>query len=122
MGVSPDDFDDHYGRILDDYDDEISRRCAISRGYYYAFHYVRQVGSSHPEGNFSNGYGDHKKAKQFCSRIGNSGLANQLNELHRRRKQADYDLDDDIDEMDVDAFRMDLDNFLTEFKMNLSGV
>ena len=122
MGVSPADFDKHSRRIFENYDDEISRRCAISRGYYYAFHHVRQAGSSHPKGNFSNGYDAHKKAKQFCRQIGDRSLANQLNELHRRRKQADYDLDDDIDEIDVETFRIDLDNFLNDFKMHLSGI
>lgn len=122
MGVPPTDFDRHSKRIFNNYDDEISRRCAISRGYYYAFHHVRQVGHKHPKGNFSNNHNTHKKAKQFCRRIGDSDLADQLNELHHRRKQADYDIEDDIEKIDVETFRMDLDAFLNDFKMCLSGI
>lgn len=118
----PTDFDEHSERLFSDYDDEMSRRCAISRGYYYAFHHVRQVGHNHPKGNFSDGYDTHKKAKQFCRQIGDSRLADQLNDLHRRRKQADYDIEDEVEKIDVETFRLDLENFMNDFKMNLSGI
>lgn len=114
MGVAPDDFRIHADRIFDDYSDEISRRCAISRGYYYAFLYTREKGNQHPRGNFAYGAGDHGNARDFCREIGGKPLSKQLNNLHVERKKADYELSINIEVIDVKKFRGDLNNFISD--------
>ncbi|OYR54639.1 hypothetical protein DJ71_27245 [Halorubrum sp. E3] len=116
MGVQPTDFEEHSDRIKDDYDDEISRRCAISRGYYYAFHLTREKGDSHPKGNFNYGAGDHAKAKQFLRKAVGNDLADDLDDLHDKRKTADYDLNDDVDEMFLSIFEHELEEFILDLK------
>ena len=119
MGVAPDDFRTHADRIFNDYGDEISRRCAISRGYYYAFLYTRKKGSQHPQGNFVYGAGDHGNARDFCREIGGKSLSKQLNGLHEERKKADYELSINVEVIDVKKFRSDLNNFISDLTNSL---
>lgn len=116
MTVQPDDFNDHADRISSSHNDEIARRCAISRKYYYAFHYVRENGQSHPSANFQFGPGDHGRAKGLLKDIGQKQLANLLFKLHKRRKEADYDIGKNIEEKDLNKMESDLNKFINQVR------
>lgn len=118
MPISPIDFDRHKDRIRS-FDDEISRRCAISRGYYYAFHATRERGSNHPRGNFNYGPGDHGNAKTFLRRAVDKTFADELDDLHEKRKKADYELDEDVDDMYLAVFEKELEDFIIRLKQEL---
>lgn len=118
MPVTPSDFNDHKDRIKS-HDDEISMRCAISRGYYHAFHMTRQKGSGRPEADFNYGPGDHGKAKQFLKKAVGRGLSDDFDDLHSKRKKADYELNDTIDDMDLAVFEHELEEFILKLKQNL---
>ncbi|WP_193308534.1 hypothetical protein [Halorubrum halophilum] len=119
MGVQPTDFKKHSDRTDNDYGDEISRRCAISRGYYYAFHLTREKGDNHPKGKFNYGPGDHGNAKKFLRKAVGKNLADDLDDLHEKRKVADYELDNDVDEMYLSIFQHELEQFILDIKSEL---
>lgn len=119
MGVGPDDFKDHSERVENDYSDEVARRSAISRGYYSAFHFVREHGDSYSESNFTYGRGDHGRAKDFLRSIGEVDLADDLHTLQQQRKTADYDIDEELDELDMGTFRHLFNDFMLSVKQVL---
>lgn len=111
MVINPNDFLEHSERIKEKFDDEIARRCAISRGYYYAFHFVHEIGKNHPKSNFQNGSGDKGEAEKFLERIGQKDIADKLQDLRNQRNDADYELDIEIDERDFGKFKQDIEQF-----------
>jgi len=106
MVVSPDDFKSHSERI-EDYEDEIARRCAISRRYYYIFHLLREENNPHSQSYFNYGPGDHGEASSFIQRVGYKNLADDLDDLRDARNEADYDIDDNISDLDLATFCCD---------------
>lgn len=116
MTVQPVDFDDHADRVSSSFNDEIALRCAISRKYYYAFHYVRENGQSHPSADFQFGGGDHGHAKKFLKDIGQKQLSNILFKLHKRRKKADYDIGKNVNQNDLSKVNSDLNMFLNQIR------
>lgn len=103
MPVSDQDFEQLALRLDSDYSDEISKRCAISRIYYGCFHKIRETGDKDTASNFSFGKGgnDHKEAQNWLRQKNQRKLAQKVNQLHDLRKQADYDLNKNIDDIDV---------------------
>jgi uncharacterized protein (UPF0332 family) len=112
MGVNSDDFENHGDRISADYNDEIAYRCTISRKYYHIFHKLRETYPSY----FDFGPGDHGKAKKLIRENVDKQLADDLDDLHSDRKDADYDIDDNIEELDLQTFEHDLNEFILEAK------
>lgn len=101
-------------RSHEKFDDEISRRSAMSRGYYFVFHLIRECFRSHSKAKFgeNDNESDHKKAKKFLEKTNNRQLAKQYYYLHERRKTADYDIDDNISERKINKFYDNLDKLL----------
>jgi len=112
MGVQPSDFEDHSDRVSGDYNDEISYRSAISRKYYYIFHLIREENRS----DFSFGHGDHGRAKDLARQKGGRSLADDLDDLRDERNRADYDIDDNVSDLDLATFEHDLQDFILEAK------
>lgn len=112
MGVQPSDFEDHSDRISNDYNDEISCRSAISRKYYYIFHLIREQNRSH----FSFEQGDHGRAKTLARQKGGKSLADDLDDLRDERNRADYDIDDNVENLDLATFEHNLKEFILEAK------
>lgn len=114
MGVNPKDFETHADRIDSDYSDEIAWRCAISRKYYCIFHQLRQ---RHPS-EFQMGGGDHGRAKKLARKKGGKSLADDLDDLHASRKRSDYEINDNIEELDLRTFEQELQQFIISAKTN----
>jgi len=112
MVVDHADFESHSDRISNRFSDEIARRCAMSRRYYSAFHFVRENGRSDPNSNFTDGGGDHQAAQQLLRAKGRPALAQKLNTLHEERKRADYDIDDTIESIDVNRMERTYREFM----------
>jgi hypothetical protein len=117
MPVEPIDFETHSERAKDDYTDEIAFRCIISRKYYYVFHSIREENQDHNKSKFT-GYGDHGEASEFMARLGYKDLADKFDDLRTKRNEADYDLDEDISDMDLAMYKNDVEEFVTGAKRN----
>jgi uncharacterized protein (UPF0332 family) len=114
MTVSPDDFETHARRTKNQFSDEISRRCCVSRIYYHVFHRLRVENDSHPDSHFTYRSGDHKEASDFLERIGNNALADDFDDLRSKRNKADYDINKTIGEFEFQMFLADFEDFISD--------
>lgn len=117
MPVEYKDFLKHSRRVRSKFDDEIARRCSISRGYYCAFHYILDRWRDHPQSHFGRiGVNDHKEAHTFLATIGEKDLADDLDDIHEKRKKADYKIDETVDDLELGLFHKLLGSFLARAK------
>lgn len=117
MPVMPEDIYDLFEELVSNYhEEEAARRCAISRGYYYAFLYTREKWRTNPISNFGdkNKRKDHDFAKEFFRDIDRYELANKLNSLRKRRRTADYKLSESVNLEKLIEFEEVLDKFIEE--------
>lgn len=113
MPVSSQDFNSHHDRVVEEFDDEIAHRCAISRGYYYAFHLIRSNYDSHPQSYFKHGPGDHSRVRDFLSEVGENHLSKLMEDLCDVRNKADYDIN--MPEVALESYYKAFENDLEEF-------
>jgi len=80
--------------------DEASKRTAVSRAYYAIFCYTRNYAEKYLGFRAMKGPEDHSQLRKFFSSKGPTGrsIADKLRDLHKWRKQCDYD--DFIDNLD----------------------
>lgn len=114
MPVSPDDFATCADQLTSNGSDEISRRSAISRRYYYIFHKVREENDNHADSRFSYRGGDHQEAVDFLKRIGYNNLADGYHDIRVKRNEADYDISNSIGQFEYQMFLADLEDFERE--------
>ena len=121
MSIPPKDFFTHSRKLANKSEDkEIARRSSISKGYYYAFHYVRENGKTHPiTSHFRHGGGDHGEAVDFLDRMGEKKLSRELSDLQEWRENADYELGDPIGKNALDDFHGALKQFRDKVKNKL---
>ena len=112
MAVDPVDFKEHAERLTGQFGNEITYRCAMSRCYYYVFHYVRENGESHHSVEFNKSAADHKEAKNLLRITGDENLSDDFQKLRRWRNKVDYDLHLDIDELDHKKFERKLESVM----------
>lgn len=115
MPVTPDEFNTQSERTKRNFDDEIALRCAISRKYYNVFHFVRENADSHPSVEFQE-QGDHTRVVNFIDDIGRSNLSDDVAWLKRKREEADYDLDEEFDEMDYEMFNREFQSVMSNLR------
>jgi hypothetical protein len=116
MSVLPGDFESHSSDLEENFSSEISIRCAISRLYYYMFHSMREQNSGDPQARFSYGGGDHAAVMEFLRNINEHDLADDYHDLKVRREEADYDIGDDFEDIDLQTFKYNVENFELEAK------
>lgn len=112
MVVDASDFGDHSKRITEDYDDEIARRCAISRKYYNLFHFIKKVAQTHFNVTFYEKGRDHGIAEEFTRNLLDDD--ERYFELMRLRHKSDYDIDKDISSIRVDAAQYRLETLIDD--------
>ena len=99
MSVIPRDFREHCDNIQEINDSEIVLRNVMSRGYYYAYLYVKTRWGDKDE--YPNLKNKHKEAQKFLEEEIGEELANDLSDLHDLRKTADYELNENVVELDM---------------------
>ena len=120
LTVSPEDFNKHQKRLTNHFDDEISYRCSISRGYYYVFHYIRSNWNNHPKSDFRFKSGDHGRVRDFLREVGEKDLADTLEDMHDLRKIADYDIDN-ANKNILEAYYVGFSNDLVKLIQNIQS-
>ncbi len=72
---------------------EAALRSSISRAYYAAYGLMRRWASQHPGAPFvpTRTGSDHSQLREWLRRSGFTVEAQELERLHKRRKQCDYD-------------------------------
>lgn len=114
MVVSPNQFDSHSDRIDEEFDGEMTRRCIISRKYYYIFHAMRSELADDEMSKFSGHGSDHGEASKLLDRLGHSDLSDIYDDLRNKRNKADYDIDENIGEFEKDMFLADVREFISK--------
>lgn len=116
MAVYPSHFKDNANQLARDYTTEIGRRSAISRGYYWAFHYIRS--NARTEFSYFGDGRDHGRNEEFLRNKDKDNLADTYGDLREIREYADYHTGRNIDQVDLETFMEELDEFMdqvTEF-------
>lgn len=121
MSINPKDFFSYSRKLANNSKDrEIARRSSISKGYYYAFHYVRENGKTHPTTDyFRDGGGDHTEVVEFLERMGEKKLSKELSSLQEWRENADYKLTHPIGKNALNGFHGALKQFRNKIKNKL---
>jgi len=97
-------------------DEEVIYRTAISRCYYYAFHFVRENCGMHSDAFFKYDHEDHKEVIDFFRRVGRRDLASMIRSFRDKRNNADYELTLNISREQAIEFINDVKSFVVEVK------
>jgi uncharacterized protein (UPF0332 family) len=114
--IAPEDFLRLAESLLDFGDEEVIYRTAISRCYYYAFHFVRENYGTHPYANFRYDYTDHEEIIEFFRRVRRRDLASQILSFRNKRNIADYELSRSVKYDQAKEFIDDVKYFISELK------
>lgn len=115
--ITPEDFLKLAEKLVSDLNnEEIVYRTAISRAYYYAFHFVRENCGTHPDAMFRYDHTDHQEAVNFFMRVGRRDLASIMRSLRNRRNHADYELTRTITKDQAEEFINDVRDFIANLK------
>lgn len=111
MSIEPRKFFEFYKDLWEEQPPEIIRRNLISRGYYFAYHYVRANWENNSDYPRIRKRSKHIAAQKFLEKKSENELAELLDTMHKQRKKADYKLQADVGISDLSKFDIRVKEF-----------